>query len=303
MIKSELIYYLHAIATHNSLTLAAKNLYMTQPALSIAIKNFEKKLGFLLIKKENNRAILTDDAKNILKLGIPVLKGLNEIELYINNYTSDSTDELIKIVFSNAISSVLGPRIISNLNHFYAAHLPVLFASYASNAEVIDTVLNSSNNIGLLYLQNSDDDFYDLPNFKKIYADKLYLRVNKNTKFFASTTSAITTAEIRNTPLILMHGYAVDSLLSKIKKYNSPNILSYAPNNAVVDSYIHTDLACGVALGFNRSIISEQNGDAIRFIEILDADTTFFVIFSSPDVSPEKCKKIENILRVSLENV
>lgn len=84
MIKAELIYYLDALDKYQSLTLAAENLHMTVPALSIAIKRFEKEYGFQIFYKEGNKISLMEKAREIIALAQPAIKSLNEIEQHIN---------------------------------------------------------------------------------------------------------------------------------------------------------------------------------------------------------------------------
>ena len=59
MIKSELLYYLSAIHKFQSISLAADNLFMTNAALSAAIKRFEKELDLTLTYYENGKIKLT----------------------------------------------------------------------------------------------------------------------------------------------------------------------------------------------------------------------------------------------------
>ena len=49
MLKSEPLYYLCEVGKHQSLTIAAEKLHVTQPTLSIAIKNLENELDLKLI--------------------------------------------------------------------------------------------------------------------------------------------------------------------------------------------------------------------------------------------------------------
>lgn len=301
MIKSELIYYLHAIATYNSLTLAAENLYMTQPALSIAIKKFENTLGIPLTQKINNRIALTDEAKKILEICNPVLKCLNEVELYINNQTYIKDDSLITLSFSNNAAIVLAPQIVANINTMNDK-LSIVLNSKNTNQDVIDYVLSSQKTIGVLFVQDSMD-LSSLPNYGKLVTDKIYLKVNKSCKYFSDTTTSISSANIKDIPLILLPGPAVDSLLKLIQNHNEPNILCYAPNLAIMDSYISANLAIGTCIGFNRRTISQNMQDQFRFIEISDAEHTSIIIFSSLDVSKEIIKKIANIIQLSLGTI
>ena len=298
MLKSELIYYLNAIDTYKTLTLAAENLFMTQPALSIAIKTFEKNLGIPLIHKTNNRATLTNEAKKILEITQPVLSCLNDAELYINNCTIKHENFSFSLLFSNNISIVVAPNIIEYINS-NDTNLSVILKLTSSNEETIDKVLSAKDSIGILFAQNSID-FSFLPNYKKLLSDKLYLKTNKESKFFSSTTTSINSSSLSNIPLVLMCGPLSDDLLKRIHK---PNILCNAPNLAIMDNYITNDLAVGFCNGFSRFAISKNMQEKFRFIEITDSEFLSIILFSSPDVNSEMCERMGNIIRLALNIV
>jgi len=53
MISLKEIQYVSAVANAKSFSVASKKLYISQPALSQAIKRLEKKLGLTLFDREN----------------------------------------------------------------------------------------------------------------------------------------------------------------------------------------------------------------------------------------------------------
>ena len=52
--------YFREVAAKENITKAAKQLYVSQPALSTAIARLEKELGFLLFERKGNRIVLTE---------------------------------------------------------------------------------------------------------------------------------------------------------------------------------------------------------------------------------------------------
>ena len=58
---------LDAIDRHNSFTLAAKEMYLSQPAVSQQIKNLEEGIGLPLFEKANKQILLTDVGKIVLE--------------------------------------------------------------------------------------------------------------------------------------------------------------------------------------------------------------------------------------------
>lgn len=294
MIKSELIYYLHAIEKHQSLTLAAENLFMTQPALSIAIKNFEKKLGFTLITKVHNRLQLTPEAEKILSLSKPVLQGLNEIELFINSQIKEG----VHLAFPHYTSHVTIPHIITNA--LKETNINIDFLYYASDEELIKNVLESLHCVGILFLQDSSK-IDALPNFNKICCEQMYLLCNKNTKFFSSNQTAVTLDELANVPLVTMNGgETINYVIKYLNSKNKLNIFKQVNNTPLMYSYVYNDQAVGACMGFNKEIIATNTQGNLRFIKITDIPPTYCCMFSSPDLSSETCKKIGDLIRVTL---
>lgn len=76
--------YVEAIANTGSFTEAAKELYMTQPSLSSAIKDLEAEIGVQLFKRSNSGARLTDDGHDFLKYAKRIL---GEMRLLEQRYT------------------------------------------------------------------------------------------------------------------------------------------------------------------------------------------------------------------------
>lgn len=66
--RLEQLQYLIEISKHRSLTIAAERLYMTQPALSRAIKALEQELNVTLLLRTSNGVQLTNQAKSLLPL-------------------------------------------------------------------------------------------------------------------------------------------------------------------------------------------------------------------------------------------
>lgn len=82
--------YLKEIVDTGSFVKAAESLFISQPALSKAIKRLEKKLGFDIFKKVGTRNVLTLQGKEVIKYIDPVLKQYSEFEKQLKNLSSKS---------------------------------------------------------------------------------------------------------------------------------------------------------------------------------------------------------------------
>jgi LysR family transcriptional activator of nhaA len=85
MINLNHLKYFYTCARHESLTKAAQVLGITQPALSIQIKQFEESLGFKLFSRSSKQFTLTPKGKDLYRYATRLFEVSNEIELFIRN--------------------------------------------------------------------------------------------------------------------------------------------------------------------------------------------------------------------------
>ena len=74
------LYYLIKINVYQSISLAAENLHISQPALSQAIKNLEKNLNLTLLNRTYRGVNLTEDGKKVVELAQKAFSYFEEIE-------------------------------------------------------------------------------------------------------------------------------------------------------------------------------------------------------------------------------
>lgn len=100
-----------AVAQRKSLTEASESLYMTQPAVSLAIKDLETETGLPLFKRIKQRLKITEEGKTFLEYALRTLNSFTALEDYAKGACR-------KPVLSLACSLSLGsqwlPRIMAS---------------------------------------------------------------------------------------------------------------------------------------------------------------------------------------------
>lgn len=79
------ITYILEIAKSESMTQAAKNLHISQPALSQSYRNLEKELGVTFFKKKGRGLELTEDGQFFCEKGAEILKNVDAFEKMLRN--------------------------------------------------------------------------------------------------------------------------------------------------------------------------------------------------------------------------
>ena len=84
--------YFKAVAETGKISLAAKKLYVSAPALSIAIANLENELGVKLFDRTNNRIELNEQGKVYLGYVNQILSDLNVANQKMQDSKQDNTE-------------------------------------------------------------------------------------------------------------------------------------------------------------------------------------------------------------------
>ena len=84
--------YFKAVAETGKISLAAKKLYVSAPALSIAIANLENELGVKLFARTNNRIELNEQGKVYLGYVNQILSDLNVANQKMQDSKQDNTE-------------------------------------------------------------------------------------------------------------------------------------------------------------------------------------------------------------------
>ena len=79
------------VCQSGSMTAAAKNLYISQPSISNAIKEFEREYGIQLFDGTSKKLTLTESGKELYSYGTRILSLIDDLTTSINNRKSNTT--------------------------------------------------------------------------------------------------------------------------------------------------------------------------------------------------------------------
>ena len=110
--------YVYAVYKERNFTKAAENLFISQPSLSVAIKNIEKKLGAELFVRMGNTVELTEIGKEYIAAVEKIMICEKEFMNKMNDINDLQTGKLV-VGGTNYLSSYVLPKVINKFTKLY----------------------------------------------------------------------------------------------------------------------------------------------------------------------------------------
>lgn len=122
--------YLLAVANHGSFSLASEHCFVTQPSLSMQIKNLEEELGVVLLDRTKKPVIPTEAGSVVIKNARETLKAYN----YIKESVSDLKGEV-----SGTLRLGVIPTVAPYLMHKFIPHFTKRYPKVELNVSEMRT--------------------------------------------------------------------------------------------------------------------------------------------------------------------
>ena len=101
--------YIYEIYRCGSFSAAARNLYITQPAISIAVKKEEQELGQPIFERSSSRLLLTDAGRAYIDAVEKLHRIEEDLKVYCNDLSNLKTGALRIGASSFFLSSIVLP--------------------------------------------------------------------------------------------------------------------------------------------------------------------------------------------------
>jgi len=105
------------VSNQQSFTQAAKYLHLTQPAISMQIKQLEEVVGHQLISKHGRKIQLTDAGEEILQLSRNILQDIEDSKNHLEQIVSGQQGKL-KLAVATTVASV-ATKLLASFNEIY----------------------------------------------------------------------------------------------------------------------------------------------------------------------------------------
>ena len=193
--------YFCAVCRCHSITAAAESLFVTQPTISIAIRELENEFHLRLFTRQSNRLLLTREGEDFYRRADALLKESRSMaEAFAALGAKESA---LKIGIPPLISTLFFPR----LTDLFAAEndQPVQLYEYGS-AKARRLVMSEDLDLAMVNM-----DFYDLDQFNSLtLMDDIYTYCVSRTHPFAEKTS-VSLEEIGRDKIILFNTDSVQN--------------------------------------------------------------------------------------------
>ena len=158
----------HEAARTGSFTGAAKNLFITQPAVTAQMKAFEEQCGLKLFKKKGRRVYLTDEGAALHEHVRKIFEYEREVEDVIEEM-KELRRGILRLGTSKAYARYFMPFLISSFRETYP-HIKV-YLDEGSSLDIIRSLGNLKNEVAVIARVEDDPNVTFVP-FKQ---DRLVL--------------------------------------------------------------------------------------------------------------------------------
>lgn len=244
----QLQYFVEVVRTNN-ISKAAKNLYVSQPAISSAIRELEKEFNTTLFIRYNNQITLTDEGHYLYRLSLDLLDNFEKVRNDMFNHLKKA--EILKLGVPPMIGTFVIPPII---NEYSKSHSNIEIqlmelGSFANKQAIIDRDIN----LGLTVISKTED-VPEKISYTKLIDTTLLFTVNKNHPL--AKKEVISFSDLKDTPLVLMKEDSLQSSLVQ-KAFENHNI---TPNIKIRTNQLYTI----------KELIKNNNLGAFMFNQIIE---------------------------------
>lgn len=285
MLQTTFLWYLVQIAHYQSLSIAAEELHISQPALSAGIKKLEKQLGVKLLNRTYKGVSLTEEGKRVVTLAEKAFTYLDEIEIMFSpqeNKNKDlSLDDLI--IYSNPAYSPLLMSVLSS-EHNTQKHI-LQFFNLKPDMDARQFIQNNSNIVVLGIISDTHKLSPDTA-ITILSTSKAYIMCSQSFPYIAPDKTSISFKELVHIPIAISEAsFDFQKILfNGIKQYGTPNVKVLAPSGAAMLGAIQN----GIAAGFSNKFFYSSENKSLRYLPIRNSPKFSLALVTNQYANKEK---------------
>ena len=264
--RLQYLHYLLVIDAHHSISSAARELYVSQSALSSILSRVEDELGFPIFVRSRNGVTPTEDGREVLSI-VWDIWSKHQLALRINRQ-DEEVPLPVHLISSPGINCGLTIPLIQSFHQ--RESLGNLIFHEGMGRDLIASVVQNRVNIGLAYL--SQDDFSALTAaFGKypvqtscLFKDKLLFIVRQNSPL--AKQNAVDAADIQSLRLVVPSQFLAETPHFYTRLLSQKNYFTVFPSVPYIKKAILDWNACGILSGF--AFTQDKSIDASKLLAI-----------------------------------
>ena len=272
--------YFCAVCRFHSITRAAEELYVTQPTISVAIRELENELKLRLFHHEKNRLSLTKEGEAFYQRAEALLK---ETRAMVSEFSSLGEKETpIRIGIPPLVSTVFFPRLTDQFQE--KTGLPVQLFEYGS-VKACNLVQEEKLDCALVNM-----DFYNIDQFNShvLMEDKYVYCVGRNHKYAGE--KEVTFDMLKDEQLILFNTDSVqnETVSARYRTMGlEPRAIAYTSQLYTILNFLRSG-TCGA---FLYSALPANPRDFVQIPITPEITSQFGVIWKKGIFVPERTNK------------
>ena len=272
--------YFCAVCRYHSITRAAEELYVTQPTISVAIRELENELKLRLFHHEKNRISLTKEGEAFYQRAEALLKETRSIVTEFSSLGAKETP--IRIGIPPLVSTVFFPRLTDEFQE--KTGLTVQLFEYGS-VKACNLVQEEKLDCALVNM-----DFYNIDQFNShvLMEDKYVYCVGRNHRYAGE--KEVTFDMLREEKLILFNTDSVqnETVTARYRAMGmEPNVIAYTSQLYTILNYLRSG-SCGALL---YSVLPANPRDFVQLPITPEITSKFGVIWKKGIFVPERTNK------------
>ena len=166
------LHYLESLARHLHFGRAAAECAISQPAMSVQIREFEAQLGVLLFERGRKGVVITNDGIEILRRARVILEGVANLEDYARGSIGMAGPMRIGII--PTIAPYILPALLPGLKNHFPEMEPLIRESRTD--QLVKELANGNLDLVILALPIQHDNFETLA----LFDDRFVLALPRN---------------------------------------------------------------------------------------------------------------------------
>lgn len=233
MTLTQLKYFCETCRCH-SITGAANELFVTQPAISLAIRELETEFGITLFTRLNNKLTLTDDGARFYEKAVYILLYCSDMQLELS---SNGKQKPLRIGIPPVLSSIFFPGMLDSYMREYPES-SISLEEYGS-VRACNMVMQDQLDIALINMEMYNIDQLDSC---VLLHDQLVFCVSKGHPL--ANKEIITPEDLDKKDVILFNKDSVQNMLlkSRFETHNiRPNIIMQGSQLYTIINFIRSE--------------------------------------------------------------